>query len=232
MRFFDALLEYYGGNAFYTKLAERKVSWTSRPVVEAFTTMRAWTQSDYFTPGFLSINPVDDYVPFFQGTAAMVLEGSFEDATIVGNKQPMSKYGFFGFPQDQTPNLLSTFSQGLMIAKNTKHLSAALTFIEYYDSPANLERFGSQLTQPFARLGVAPPSDQPHAAQIAKIINAEGTGYLPIDQILPQPLVNSFSKAQAADITGSMSPAQSAASLQAAVKSYTGQWPWGTQPVP
>jgi ABC-type glycerol-3-phosphate transport system substrate-binding protein len=232
MRFFDALLQYYGGNGYYTRLAERKVSWDSKPVVQAFTTMRAWTKINYFTPGYLSINPVDDYVPFFQGRAAMVLEGSFEDATIVGNKQPMSEYGFFPFPQDRTPNLLSTFSQGLMIGKNTKHLQAALTFIEYYDSPANLKTFGSQLTQPFARLGVAPPSDQPHAAQMAKIINSEGTGYLPIDQILPQQLVNAFSKAQADDITGSTSPAQSAASLASAVKSYTGPWPWGNQPVP
>lgn len=232
MRFFDALLEYYGGNGYYTKLAERKVSYNSKPVVEAFTTMHSWTTQKYFTPGFLSINPVDDYVPFFQGSDAMVLEGSFEDATIVGNQQPMSKYGFFPFPQDQSPNLLSTFSQGLMIAKNTKHLQAALTFIEYYDSKANLEKFGSQLTQPVARLGVTAPSTQPHAAQIAQLINTEGSGYLPIDQILPQPLVNSFSKAQAADITGSMTPAQSAASLASAVKAYTGPWPWGNQAVP
>jgi raffinose/stachyose/melibiose transport system substrate-binding protein len=232
MRFFDALLEYYGGNDFYTKLAERKVSWKSKPVVEAFTTMRSWTAKNYFTQGFLSINPVDDYVPFFQGTDAMVLEGSFEDATIVGNQQPMSRYGFFPFPQDQTPNLLSTFSQGLMIGKNTRHLQDALTFVEWYDSRATLEKFGSQLTQPFARLGVSPPSSQPHAAQIAKLINSEGSGYLPIDQILPQQLVNAFSKAQVADITGSMTPMQSAASLASAVTSYKGPWPWGNQPVP
>lgn len=232
MRFFDALLEYYGGNDFYTKLAERKVSYNSKPVVEAFTTMRSWTKQNYFTPGFLSINPVDDYVPFFQGSDAMVLEGSFEDATIVANKQPMSEYGFFPFPQDQSPNLLSTFSQGLMIAKNTKHLPAALSFIEYYDSKANLEKFGSQLTQPVARLGVTAPSSQPHSAQIAKLINSEGAGYLPIDQILPQQLVNAFSKAQADDIEGSLTPAQSAASLASAVTSYTGPWPWGNQPVP
>ncbi|HEX4093849.1 MAG TPA: extracellular solute-binding protein [Trebonia sp.] len=232
MRFFDALLEYYGGNDYYTKLAERKVSWNSKPVVEAFTTMRSWTQQGYFTPGFLSINPVDDYVPFFQGTDAMVLEGSFEDATIVANQQKASDYGFFPFPQDETPNLLSTFAQGLMIAKNTQHLQAALAFIEYYDSPANLTKFGSQLTQPFARLGVAPPANQPQAAQIASLINSEGTGYLPIDQILPQQLVNSFSVAQANDITGSMTPAQSAASLASAVAAYKGAWPWGSQAVP
>ena len=232
MRFFDALLEYYGGNDFYTKLAERKVSWNSKPVVEAFTTMREWTGKSYFTPGFLSINPVDDYVPFFQGKDAMVLEGSFEDATIVGNQQPMGKYGFFPFPQDQHPNLLSTFSQGLMIGKNTKHLQDALTFVNWYDSPATLKKFGSQLTQPVARLGVTPPASQPMAAQIAKLINSEGTGYLPIDQILPQQLVNAFSKAQAGDITGSMTPAQSAASLASAVTSYRGPWPWGDQPVP
>jgi ABC-type glycerol-3-phosphate transport system substrate-binding protein len=232
MRFFDALLEYYGGNNFYTELAERKVSWNSKPVVEAFTTMRAWTQSDYFTPGFMSINPVDDYVPFFQGTDAMVLEGSFEDATIVGNQQNMSNYGFFPFPQDESPNLLSTFAQGLMIAKNTKHLQASLAFIEYYDSAANLTKFGSQLTQPVARLGVTPPASQPNAAAIAKLINAEGSGYLPIDQILPQQLVNTFSTVQAADISGSQTPAQAAASLASAVTGFTGSWPWGNQPVP
>jgi raffinose/stachyose/melibiose transport system substrate-binding protein len=232
MRFFDALLVYYGGNSFFTQLAERKVPWNSKPVVEAFTTMHNWTTAKYFTPGFMSINPVDDYVPLFQGSAAMVLEGSWEDATIIGNKQSVSQYGFFPFPQNQTPNLLSVFSQGLMIAKNTKHVQAALTFIEYYDSPATLERFGGELSQTFARLGVPAPKDQPGAAQIASQITTQGGGYLPIDQILPQPLVNSFSTAQAADVSGSMTPAQAADSLQSAVTAYTGAWPWGNLPVP
>lgn len=63
---------------------------------------------------------------------------------------------------------------------------------------------------------MAAPTNQPHAAQIASIINSEGAGYLSIDQILPQQLVDAFSKAQATNITES----KSAASLAFAVKAY------------
>ncbi len=232
MRFFDGLLQYYGKNSFYTALAERKVSWDSTPVIEAFTTLRQWTVDNYFTPGYLSIPDTQDNIQFFQGRAAMVLEGSFEDATINSAKQPMSDYGFFPFPEDENPDLLSTFSQGIMISSTTKHVQAALTFMEYYDSAANLKQFASTLTQPDALLGVPPPASQPNASAMAALINKEGVGYLPTDQILPTPLVNSFSKAQAADITGSMSPTATAQYLAKAVASYTGSWPWGNQPVP
>jgi ABC-type glycerol-3-phosphate transport system substrate-binding protein len=232
MRFFDGLLQYYGKNSFYTALADRKVSWDSPQVIEAFTTLRQWTEDDYFTPGFMSINPNNDYIPLFQGSATMVLEGPWEDATINSNKQPLADYGFFPFPADESPNLLSTFSQGIMIGANTKHLQAALTFMEYYDSTSNLEQFGSTLTQPDALLSVSPPASQPHARAIAALINKEGIGYLPTDQVLPQPLVNSFSKAQAGVITGTMTPTAAAKFLASAVASYKGPWPWGNQPVP
>lgn len=232
MRFFDGLLQYYGKNSFYTALGERKASWDSKPVIEAFTTLRQWTVDNYFTPGFMSINPNNDYIPFFQGTSTMVLEGPWEDATINSNKQSQADYGFFGFPQDETPNLLSTFAQGIMIANNTTHLQAALTFMEYYDSKANLEQFGSTLTQPDALKGVNPPASQPHARAIAAIIDKEGAGYLPTDQLLPQPLVNEFSKVQAGVITGTITPASAGQQLANAVANYKGSWPWGNQPVP
>jgi raffinose/stachyose/melibiose transport system substrate-binding protein len=232
MRFFDGLLQYYGKNSFYTKLAERKVSWDSKPVIEAFTTLHQWTVDKYFTPGFMSINPNNDYIPFFQGTSTMVLEGPWEDAIINSNKQNQANYGFFPFPQDETPNLLSTFSQGIMIANNTTHLQAALTFMEYYDSKANLQHFANTLTQPDALLGSNPPASQPHARYIASIINKEGIGYLPTDQLLPQPLVNAFSKAQAGVITGTLTPTAAAKSLAQSVTNYHGSWPWGNQPVP
>ncbi len=233
MRFFDGLLQYYGGgNGFYTQLADRKVSWNSKPVIEAFTTLHQWTVDSYFTPGFMSINPNNDYIPWFQGRATMVLEGPWEDATINSFKQPMSEYGFFPFPANESPDLLSTFSQGIMVGANTKHAQAAITFMNYYDSKVNLTQFASTLTQPDALLGVAPPSSQPHAQYIASLINKEGAGYLPTDQILPQPLVNSFSKAQAGVITGTMTPTAAAAFLANAVTTYKGPWPWGSQPVP
>jgi len=232
MRFFDGLLQYYGKNGFFTELGERKVSWDSKPVIEAFTTLRQWTVDDYFTPGFLSIPDTNDNIPFFAGYAAMVLEGSFEDATINSVDQPMKNYGFFPFPEDENPDLLSTFSQGMMIGANTAHIQAALTFMEYYCSAANLEQHASVLTQPDARLSVSPPASQPNAREMASLIDKEGIGYLPTDQLLPQPLVNSFSTAQAADITGSMTPTATAQYLAKAVASYKGTWPWGNGPVP
>ncbi len=232
MRFFDGLLQYYGKNSFYTALADRKVSWDSPQVIQAFTTLHQWTVDDYFTPGFMSINPNNDYIPWFQGSATMVLRGPWEDATINSNKQAMADYGFFPFPADESPNLLSTFSQGIMIAANTKHVQAALTFVNYYDGKTNLTQFASTLTQPDALLSVSPPASQPHAQAIAALINKEGVGYLPTDQILPQPLVNSFSKAQAGVITGTMTPTAAAQFLASAVAGYKGAWPWGNQPVP
>jgi hypothetical protein len=45
-------------------------------------------------------------------------------------------------------------------------------------------------------------------------------------------LVDSFSKAQAGVITGTMTPTAAAKYLANAVATYKGPWPWGNQPVP
>jgi raffinose/stachyose/melibiose transport system substrate-binding protein len=232
MRVTDALIEEYGGANFYTQLAERKASWSDPAVVKAFTTLHDWTTASYLTPGFLAINPSNDGIPFFQGAAAMVIEGSWEDGTINSQKLDMSDYGFFPFPVDQNPNPLSVFAQGIMIGANTKNPQAALAFTSFYTSQANLEQFGNEISQPVALKAVQPPATQPNALQIAGLIAKEGVGYLPTDQILPQQLVNEFSTEQAAVIGGTSSPTAAANALAKAVTSYTGSWPWGDQPVP
>ncbi len=221
MRLTDALLEHYAGPALNDKIQSRRASWNSKPVIEAFTTLKDWTEKGYFTPGFLSINPQDDEIPWMQGKAAMVFEGPWVDSQLITSHQDLSKYGFFPFPEDQTPNRLSVFAQQIMIASRCQHVPEALDFIQYMTSKANLTKYAAVLPGPFARIGVGNPG-QPHTAQIKDLLLHATSFYMPTDQNLPETLVQRFFQGQDSVVAGTMTPAQAAAFIQQQIETYHG----------
>lgn len=221
MRLTDALLEHYAGPALNDKIQSRHASWDSKPVIESFTTLKEWTDKGYFTPGFLSINPQDDEIPWMQGKAAMVFEGPWVDSQLISSHQNLNKYGFFPFPEDQTPNRLSVFAQQIMIAARCQHVPEALDFIQYMDSRANLTKYAAVLPGPFARIGVASPG-QPHTAQIKSLLLHATSFYMPTDQNLPEALVQRFFQGQDSVVAGTMTPVQAASFIQQQIATYHG----------
>ena len=221
MRLTDALLEHYAGPALNDKLENRQASWDSPAVRQTFTTLKDWTDKAYFTPGFLQINPQDDEIPWMQGKAAMVLEGPWVDSQLITNHQNLANYGFFPFPEDHMPNRLSVFAQQIMIASRTAHPAEAVSFIEYMDSKANLQKYAAVLPGPFARIGVDNPG-QPHTAQIKSLLLHAASFYMPTDQDLPEALVQQFFQAQDGVVAGTMTPAAAATFLQQQIANFQG----------
>lgn len=219
MRLTDALLEHYAGPTLNDKLANRQAPWNSPAVVQTFTTLKAWADKGYLTPGFMSINPQDDQIPWMQGKAAMVFEGPWVDAGLITAHQDLSKYGFFPFPEDRTPERLSVFAQQIMVSARTAHAPEAVKFIEYLDSKANLTKYAGVLNGPFARIGVENPG-QPHTAQIKGLLLNAKSFYMPTDQDLPESLVQQFFHAQDSVVAGTMTPAQAASFIQQQIATY------------
>lgn len=222
MRFVNALMEHYAGPQTHDQIEARQQSWNSPPVIQAFTTLRDWTQKKYFTPGFLSIDPSTDTTSLFQEQAAMVFEGPWFDAGALAKGQKIEDYGFFPFPEDQTPNRLSTFAQGVMVAANSKHKDAAVDFATYRTSREVCTKHGSEMNGPIARLDCPDQSSLPNLTAIKKIINEQGAGYLPTDQQLPQQLVNTFFQHQDAVVAGTETPEQGAKAIQDAIQNTPG----------
>jgi raffinose/stachyose/melibiose transport system substrate-binding protein len=214
MRFTDALIENIGGPDFHDSLYTPAGDWTKPPVVKAFQTIKDWTDKGYFTKGFLSIDPQTDYVSWFQGKAAMIFEGPWEDSVIIGQKQDTSKFGFFPFPTTGTPRI-SAFAQGWMVAANTKYPDQALKLAEYLSSTAMLSKYADRLDGPFANVDVPSPANQPNQGAIKKLL-ATDSFYLPTDQRFTQEMVNTFFQHQDSVVAGTETPEQAAAAIQAA----------------
>jgi len=214
MRFTDALIENFGGPEFHDSLYTKEGDWTAEPVVRAFKVLKDWTEKGYFTNGFLSIDPGTNYVSWFQGKAAMVFEGPWEDSVIIGQGQDMSKFGFFPFPTTGKPRL-SSFAQGWMVAANTKYPDEAINLATYLTSTEVLTKFADRLDGPFANLEVAPPESQPNQRMIKELMSKQ-EGYPPTDQRFPQEMVNTFFEHQDAVVAGTETPEEAAAAIQAA----------------
>jgi raffinose/stachyose/melibiose transport system substrate-binding protein len=214
MRFTDGLIENFGGPEAHDALYTPQGDWNSPAVIRAFTVLKDWTDKGYFTKGFLSVDPGTNYVSWFQGKAAMVFEGPWEDSVIIGQKQDMSKFGFFPFPTTGKPRL-SAFAQGWMVAQNTEHPEEALKLATFLSSTANLSKYADRLDGPFANVDVPPPANQPNQQAIKKLM-ADWQFYLPTDQRFPQEVVNAFFEHQDAVVAGTETPEQAAAAIQAA----------------
>lgn len=215
MRFTDGFIENFGGPDFHDLLYTPAGDWTAPASLKAFETLKAWTEKGYFTPGFLSIDPGTNYVAWFQGKAAMVFEGPWEDSVILAQKQDISNFGFFPFPTTGKPRL-STFAQGWMIAANTKAPEAALKFVNYITSTAVLTKYVDRLDGPFANVEVPPPANQPNQRAIKALMGSAAGYYLPTDQRFPQQMVNTFFENQDGVVAGTVSPKDAVAAIQAA----------------
>lgn len=218
MRFTDALIENFAGPKVHDSLYGKDADWTQPEVVKALTTLQDWTKKEYFTPGFLSIDPSTDYVSVFSGKAAMMFEGPWEDSTIAAQGQKVSDYGFFPFPTDAAEGnpRISAFAQGFMVAQNTKHKDAALKFLDYLTSDKVMTKYADTIDGPVANVKVQPPESQPNARTIKGLLETR-EGYLPSDQRFDETVLNTFFSSQDSIVAGTKSPQEAAQAIQQAL---------------
>ncbi len=223
MRFTDFFLEHFAGPKLHDDIKNMEASWDQEAVVKAFAKLKDWNDKGYFNQGFLNVDPATNMQLVYQGKAAMVLEvPSIEVTRLRRENIDPSTYGTFLMPTDQNPRRVSGFQQQLQVsAKASKDVQdAALLFASYIVRPDLAAKHMQSIGGPSAVKGVAPGDDSPIQRQYASWLGEGLQLYLPGDQSLPQEMVAAYFEAQDSVILGSMSPAEAAKSVQAAITAF------------
>lgn len=223
MRFTDFLLEHFAGPELNDQLMGIKASWNCPQVVATFAKLQEWVQKGYFPAGFLSVDPMQDMTPMFDGTAAMVVEvPSVESTRILPAKQDPADYGTFVDPTDHTPVRVSGFINQIQIsARASKEVQEAIIrfaemVVDQKVAQDTLEAFGG----PSSALNAMPTQTLPIQRQWAEWLQGEVSLYMIADQALPQPVATAYWAAQDSVVLGTITPAAAAAQVQAAIEAW------------
>ena len=223
MRFTDFLIEHFAGPDLNDKLMAMKASWNCPEVVATFAKLQEWVKKGYFPDGFLSVDPMQDMTPMFDGTAAMVVEvPSVETTRVIPAKLDPADFGTFIDPTDHNPRRVSGFINQIQISAKARKdaQEAAYNFaksvVERQTAQETLEVFGG----PSTVLGVMPPTNLAMQRQWAQWLQGDVSLYLIGDQALPQQVVTAYWAAQDSVVLGTVTPQAAAAQVQSAIETW------------
>src|SRR5688572_24901847 len=121
MRVLDYFLETTCGPEMHSKLNQLEESWDQQCVVDAYALFQKWVDNEWVVPDFLTVAPDDSRFPWYQGEAALILEGVWYEGVLKNDEQDISNYDFYLPPTDHEPVRFSTFPEQWMISKGAKH---------------------------------------------------------------------------------------------------------------
>jgi raffinose/stachyose/melibiose transport system substrate-binding protein len=217
-RFYDYLLEHYAGSALHDKLFRTEASWNDPAVVKAFEKMKEWADKEYFAKGFLQSAPTENVPLFYQGKAAITLDGSwFDGQNILADQQDMNNFGLFAFPTDQKPLRINSFIEMQQInAKSPKEVQeAAIKLAEYMSSKEVTTKHAEALGGPVAAIGAKASEKTPHVTEFAELLK-EGSYIFE----LPADVDAIFTQALEKTILAQTTPKQAAEFMEENIKQY------------
>ncbi|MDQ7876499.1 extracellular solute-binding protein [Microbacterium sp. QXD-8] len=132
MRLLDNILMTQCGPETFRALITAEADWAEESCVDdTFEEFHTWTQ-DYLTPGWASLSDSEANALFFQGEAAMVIEGNWFDNVLRSNEVDTSNIGVFLFPTG-TGELYGDTSN-VYISATSEHPDEAALFLDYLTS--------------------------------------------------------------------------------------------------
>jgi len=221
-RVFSLVLEAYAGAQEHDTLA---VDWTgdwssNEAVKNTFEKIKEWYDNGYFIDGFLTLTPNDARNLWYQGEAAMRIDGFIWN--MISNDREMSQYGVFHIPstvEGQTTRC-STYNTCMMLnpSLSDDRFAVALDFFEYALVNPAFDEFKSY---PVAYKAVSHP-DAEGFELLEQILEDNITyGTMPtLDTALPTSVHTKLSSALEMYITGSIGVDEAAAMIQAEMEAY------------
>lgn len=217
MRMFDFFLEHTAGPALHDKLLAGTTSWNIPQVVAAFTLLKQWTDNGWFPTGYMGINPTQGEQLFYQGKAAMMLEGDWMiSACLTAGLKP-SQFSFFNVPTDQKPQRLDGFAQQFMISSQSKHAAEAAAFLNWWIQPSTQVKYYKIMGETATIGGLPSAASDPQGVQYKRMVTSV-PNYLVMDQAFPDEFMSTtFFRLQAGVASGSISPQSAAQQMQQGV---------------
>jgi raffinose/stachyose/melibiose transport system substrate-binding protein len=218
MRLLDNLIEARCGTDNRDKLFAKQANWAETScVTDAFTDMKTWVDK-YINKGFISQSNDDSSQLFYQGKAAMALEGSWFDANIKDNGMDPSTVGIFPFPTGTSR--LYAFGEGLYINNSTPNADAAAKFLDFVTNKDAQAKSAGVFAALSVNKEVQPKSDNPLNALWPPIFEASKGTFVNSDQALSLEETTEYWRIQNAVAIGKMAPGEAAKAMQAFFDSH------------
>lgn len=128
------LCDRVGGPDNLTKIADHEMEWTDPSFVEAGAKLKQLSQ--YFQPTAAGDSNDQATAAFYNGEAAMLIQGSWAIAQINGNNPEFEpKCGVFQFPAVEggaDPNRMIVKTDNLVMSSKTEHQDAVIALMKYF----------------------------------------------------------------------------------------------------
>ncbi|MFD0675786.1 MULTISPECIES: ABC transporter substrate-binding protein [unclassified Paenibacillus] len=166
----------YGGNAFVDSLLKGKSNFKDPGFVESISRMKKL--EPYFPKDFIAIDDKDAQTLFYNGQAAMYINGSHRLETFEANKLDFPVDFFTGFvaKKGDQPNIVTWVDGSYAVAKDSKYQEQSLKFMEFIASKTFGQMFSEKLTRVSPITGVEPT--HPLLKKMASISSKNSTPYL------------------------------------------------------
>ncbi len=221
-RVFSLVLEAFAGSEVNDELCvEWTGDWSTNEAVKAaFEKIKEWYEKGYFLEGFLILTPNDARNLWYQGQAAMRVDGFVWN--MISNDRDMSQYGVFHLPSaiDGQTTRCSTYNTCVMLNPELTddQFAVALDFFEY--ALMNPE-FDGYKSYPVAYKAVTHPDVEGFELLEEILADNDTYGTMPtFDTALPTEVHARFSSAMEMYITGSIDVDEAAAMVQASLENY------------
>lgn len=212
MRLLDSLIETRCGADVARTLVTDKTGWdTEVGVTEAFTELKTWADN-YFNSGYMSISNDDSSLLFWNGQAAMALEGTWFDAQCVDNGMDPQEVGIFPFPTGT--GRLYGFGEGFYINANTQKADLAASFLDFVTSAEQMRGSGGAWAAVSVNKDVEVSEDNPLDALWPPILESSEEMYNNFDQALSLDETTEYWRIQNAVLIGDMSPEEAGPAMQ------------------
>jgi raffinose/stachyose/melibiose transport system substrate-binding protein len=128
------VLSSVAGAKYMSELESGQKSWNTPPVVKALTIFfKDFSTDGYFELDPLGVNYNDGNSLFYSGKAAMDPTGEWLLASVASSSK--FPFGYFAFPAPNGPGIFADgIGAAVFINAHTKHLQAALTFLNWMQS--------------------------------------------------------------------------------------------------
>ncbi|SEE67219.1 extracellular solute-binding protein [Ruania alba] len=217
MRLLDNLLETFCGVEVADRLNTEQAGWDSEAcVTEAFTELQTWGE-DYLNEGYMGVAQEDSAQLFFQGNAAMTIEGTWFNQQLVDNGMDPENVGVFLFPTDT--NRIYGFGEGPYVNAMSDNPDLAAEFLDYITSAEIQE----QVYQAWGAISVnreveADTSNPLNSTWVEYFANSEGI-FTNNDQNLSLEQTTEYWRIQNSVLTGDISPEDAGSTFQEFVDS-------------
>lgn len=212
MRLLDNLIETKCGTDTRDKLFAKQVKWSETPcVTDAFTELKTWADK-YLNKGFISVSNDDSSQLFYQGKAAMALEGTWFNANVKENGMDPNNVGILQFPTGTSR--LYSFGEGFYINSGSEHADAAAKFLDFITNTESQKIAVGAWAAMSVNKDVQPSTDNPLNALWPPIYNGASGTFTNSDQALGLDETTEYWRIQNAVAIGKMQPAEAGKAMQ------------------